>query len=309
MSADSDGDPPVGMDRYDGILPFDPRLYGPRDAISDLTAWVRLRDREILATVAVGVIALIAIHARYGIEIEIPNALPVFASALGIAALASIPITRKVIEMLWGEDHVSLVVLDAADGEIGVVDLSPARFKNMRVVDHAGDRKDSSFLREIQTWGGGRAFECDRYDPDQNIAVCSWMAGATNRDIRRHKHAVKYLKKELSREADKSLDILINAPEIIREQGSVAINDMIREAEGVTTPGEENSELYERMYDRTEAVDKSEDLLDDRGIDHDSIEEAIREFAEERGLDPDEDPDQLLASANGHSDQEVSADE
>jgi hypothetical protein len=269
-----------------GILPFDPRHYGPIDIYRDTAAWVSKRDRELLAVGTILLIALIGIHARYGIEIEIPRWAPVMIGSSVASMLIGIYPVRRVVEVLWDSENIPIVILDAGDGDLGVIEVSPTRFRDMRVIDHDGDEHDSSFLREIQLASGSRAYEVDHYHPDRNVAICSWMSGATNRDIRRHKHSVRYLKEQLSKEADKSLDALVNAPEVLREQGAVIANSMIRTAEGVDTPTEESTDIYDKMWSRVEETDKSEELLADRGLD-DDFESALSSWIEEQdGLDP-----------------------
>ena len=265
-----------------GVLPFDPKEYGPFDLWSDIKSWMSHRDRELLAVGVIGAIALGVANVRYGVSISIPAWVRVYIGSVIAALLIGIYPVRKAVETLWDSEMVPLVVLDAANGDLGVIELSPARFRDLTVVDHGGDRHDSSFLREISLMGGRRAFEVDDYDPERNVAVSSWMSGATNRDIRRHKHTVSYLKEELSREADKSLDALVNAPEVLREQGAVIANSMIRTAEGVESPTDESADVYDQMWERVEQTDRSEELLQDRGMSGDSIEEALGRWASDR---------------------------
>jgi len=265
-----------------GTLPFDPRQYGPFDLWSDIKSWMSSRDRELLAVGVIGVIGLAVANARYGVSISIPGWVRIYIGSVIAALLIGIYPVRKTVETLWDSEMVPLVVLDAANGDIGVIELSPARFRDLTVVDHGGERHDSSFLREVSLMGGRRAYEVDEFDPERNVAVSSWMSGATNRDIRRHKHTVKYLKEELSREADKSLDALVNAPEVLREQGAVIANSMIRTAEGVESPSEESADVYDQMWERVSDTDRSEELLQDRGMEGDSIEEALGRWAQDR---------------------------
>ena len=265
-----------------GVLPFDPRQYGPLDCWSDIQSWISHRDRELLGVGALLTAVYGVLWIVYGVSISIPSWIPVFAGSVIAALIIGIYPVRKAIETLWDSEMVPIVVLDAASGDLGVVELSPARFRDLTVVDHGGERHDSSFLREVSLMGGRRAYEVDQYDPERNVAVSSWMSGATNRDIRRHKHTVRYLKEELSREADKSLDALVNAPEVLREQGAVIANSMIRTAEGVESPTDESSDVYDQMWERVEETDRSEELLQDRGMEGDSIEESLGRWAQDK---------------------------
>ena len=264
------------------MIPFDPTVVGPADVYRGAKAWLRAYVRVLILGAVVLTGVYVYANAKHGYTLpDVPTPALVFAFAMfGGAAVGYLP-AKRLVNWLWREESVQLVELDADDGDLAVIEISPDRFSDMTVLDHHGDERPSTYLHEIRLASGGTGYEVDKYDREENVAVSSWMAGATNRDIRRHEKAVAWIKKELSREADKSLDALVNAPEVMRAQGSVIANTLIRAVEGVEKPGEDEAGVYQQMYDVVEEADVTGDLLEDRETQN--VDEAIRSMTEEDG--------------------------
>lgn len=259
-------------------LPFDPAQTGPVDVYQGAKAWLHEYTRILLGGAVVLTVAYLYANSRYGYTLpDVPQWVLVLVVAMFGGALVGYVPARKLVDWLWHEETITLVELEADDGDLGIIEISPDRFSRMTVLDHKGDERPSTYLHQVRLLSGGSAYEVDRYLPEQNVAVASWMAGATNRDIRRHEKAVKWIKKELSREADKSLDALVNAPEVMRSQGKVIANTLIRAVEGVEKPGEDDAGVYNQMYDVVENADVTGDLLEDRGTD--DVDASIRKMS------------------------------
>lgn len=269
---------------------FDPTQTGPLDLFRAFKEWFA---RNALYLFVAGV-ALLATRwyliAKYGFESpDVPTWMWVVALAATAGILLGFYPVLLAINSLWSKDDEPLVELDPDTGDLAVLDLAPDRFENMTVVDHNGKIRSPSYLHEIRLASGRKAVEVDEYYPEENVAVASWMAGATNRDIRRHEKATSWIKRELSREADKSLDALVNAPEIMRAQGSLIANTLIRTVEGVEKPGDDEAGVYERMYEVVEEADVTGQLLEDRGVE--DVDEAIKAMSNGDSEDEENDFD------------------
>jgi hypothetical protein len=106
---------------------------------------------------------------------------------------------------------------------------------------------------------GSSAYELERLDEEDGIAVASSMAGRSNSDIRRDRHEIGSIKTELVREADKAIEFLVRAPNILRHQGEEIGNELIRVYSDVVNPG--GGDLHDRLREARERSDPSDDLL------------------------------------------------
>lgn len=280
-------------------MSFDPRRTGPLDLARQTHRWASENARELGGGGLVILVVAMFTKAQFGWELpEVPNAVLVLMfAAIGGAVLGYYP-TKALINWLYSEDTEILVELDGSSGDLGVIEISEDRFSRMTVLDHDGNEQSTAFLHTVSLKSGRTAREVDHYDPETNTAVASWMADATNRDLRKHKHGVDYVKRQLSIEADKSLDALVNTPEVLRAQGSVIANSMIRAVEGVETPGNEEAQIYKQMWDTVESEDISGDLLSDHETD--DVDSAIREFVEEEGLEESSRTEDLIERVKGN---------
>lgn len=255
--------------------------------------WRRTGPREVVARQRRKIQSLpawqqgLAAAAIVGGYAYVRPSLPPEARLLGltamVGALAALVPAKLVIEEILSDDYVLLEELHPVDGDRATRKLSRDRFEDLRVVDYDGRDRDTSYLVEVSRLVDAdewvRAFEVDRYYPDSNLAVASYMAGASNADLRRFERAVWEIKSELSREADRSLEEIVQAPEARRRAAAAAVQRMIEAAEGIEAPGS-HSMIDELDQLRREAEKSVDDLLADRGIDD----------LEERLSDGDEDP-------------------
>jgi polyhydroxyalkanoate synthesis regulator phasin len=184
---------------------------------------------------------------------------------------------RGVVNVLWSDESHTLVDIDPVDGDVAVYELSDYQFTDLTVEGSEGEEvaNPATSLHEVRLSSGGTGYEVESYDPETNTASVSWMAGATNIDVRRHKRMVDVIIEELSVEAERSLDEIIEAPELMRQHGSEVVNEMIQIAEGERSPGE--GSVAESIGELTrEQHDQTDSLISDRGID--DIEARIEEL-------------------------------
>jgi hypothetical protein len=274
-----------GSDPSDELLrpewpPFDYERIGPRDLVSILLYWAKERLPYLF-----GAGVLLVGGYGYGqsagwwgaIEIPVEVWVVLFA-ALGAVVIGWIPV-RKGLDLIWSDENYHLVDVDPVNGDLTVYELSQYTFQQLDVRDSSGDIIDNPNsqlrLHEIQLGDRGRAYEVDHYDPDANEAQVSWMADVDNVQIRRHQRAVDIIRSELSKEAERSLDEIIEAPEAIRQHGSAVVNEMIRLAEGERSPGDGSvaDEIGAIVEDQQ---DQTQDLIEDRGIDN--LQQRIEEM-------------------------------
>ncbi|ELY85059.1 hypothetical protein [Natrinema gari] len=262
------------------IRDFDPSETGPIDLADETIDAVRQRPvwQPILAfALAAGI--------WFYFDLSVPVELWILLfSAIGGVAVAAFPI-KKVIDWLRTDDDEILEAVDPRDGQKQIKALSPDRFANLVVIDQSGRVRDTDYLYD-ESINGRQTYECDYYLEESNIAVASWMAGASNSDLRRHKRGVDAIKRRLSIEAERSLDELIEAPEAIRQQGSAAVNRIVRIAEGERSPGDEGS-VAETMTDIVEnEQDNVDSILEDRTIG--DLEDEIKQLRDSTSIEVDD---------------------
>ena len=247
-------------------LPFDPAVVGPLDLVSMIIRWVEERLLWIIGITVVGSLGYAWLAVSYGISISIPTWVWVGTlSMIGGGLVTAYPV-RKLIDWMSSDDSYVLVDQSPVDGELGVYELSADRWSDLTVYDRNGTSRSTTYLHEVRLRSGGRGWEVDGYDPDQNVAVSSWMAGASNRDIRRHEKMVDLVKRELSAEAELAVDELIDAPEAIRSVGSEVAHEIIMTAEQIESPGRGSvSDRLSEIVQREE--EKVSDVLDDNTVD------------------------------------------
>lgn len=212
-------------------LPFDPTQTGPQDLVRDAKAWASDNSIVLIPSMAAVVIALIIVRP----EVSIPTWFKVFlAASIGASVIAYLP-GKTLIEFLYQPETVVLAEVDPASGDLAVHELSPDRFSEITVVDHDGTEKPQSFLHKIST-SKGVGYECDTYDIETNTATATWMAGASNHEIRASEHTVRRIQNDLSIRADRVFDLETNLEHVIREALSEIANSMIRTSQGMRVP-------------------------------------------------------------------------
>lgn len=242
------------------FVPFDPRKRGPFDVLRDyrakLSAFVEANSTVlILAAVA------LVLGAWY-LDVSLPP-IPTWVKVATVASvLVAIPIGSVLgIRLAAGLDTDERVLLSqqapiAGDQELKRV--APDVFDRMRIINHNGEERGSEFLKTVMI-NGQKAYEVDHYDEEENVAVASWMAGATNSEVRQSRARIDYIKTKAEEEADKALELLANHPMILREQGREVSMQLVKVAEGIEVP--EGDSLHERLQERLDASDPSDDLL------------------------------------------------
>lgn len=237
-------------------LPFDPSRIGPRDIVRGLLGWIGDHAVGVVATSIVSLFAYAWLNLTYGFAISLPTWLWVSILSIIGAGLITIYPIKRLIDWLDVEDSYTLVDQNPVDGELGVHELSAEKWSRLTVYDRSGETRSTNYLHQVTLLSGGTGYEVDGYDPGSNVAVSSWMAGASNRDFRRYERAVNLVKRQLSREAEISVDELIEAPEAIREVGSETVHEIIRVAEGIEAPSD--TVVSDRL---TELVESHEETV------------------------------------------------
>lgn len=272
----------VAVDQIDSVLrpewpPVDYQTVGPLDLVALLIYWSRQRIRYVAPAAL-----LIALGIGYGSangywSLEIPvEGWVVIISAVAAMGLGLYPV-RGVVDVLWSDESHTLIDIDPVDGDVAVYELSDWQFTDLTVEGSDGEEisNPSTSLHEVRLSSGGTGYEVESYDPEDNTASVSWMAGARNVEIRRHQRMVDVIIEELSIEAERSLDEIIEAPELMRQHGSEVVNQMIQIAEGERSPGE--ASVAESIGELTrEQHEQTDSLISDRGID--DIEARIEEL-------------------------------
>ena len=272
----------------DGRFGFDPTQVGPLDL---LALWNRRVGRfwEKNSRVLIGAaVALIIAAWHFGISFpEVPNWMLVGLLATLAAALPATWTGRRLAQALYKPNHELLSITNPVTGDQKLVFVAPERFDEMTVLNHNDKKRDRGFLHEIRV-NGRKAWEVDSYNREQNVAVASWQAGVSSRAIRRDRSRYDYIIGALEEEADKSLELLANHPNILRKQAAEVSNRIIQTAEGVEVP--DGGKLHERLSSMLEEADPSTDLLEGDDGD-DSDEEAA----------PDDGTIHARAAQNGSS--------
>lgn len=266
---------------------FDPARTGPIELANRLARWLSINIFRVLGVGLAGLVLTgIGVERGWFSIPSIPTAVWVLVfGALGGAVLGIYPMHRT-ITAIWDDSTVRLVELDPASGDLSVWSISEERFSDLAVIDHKGNQHDpSTFLNDIRLGSGELGYEVDAYSPEDNVAVSSWMAGVRNREIRRHERAIDYVKRELSVEADKTLDQLINSGDVLRQQGKAVGMHLIKAVEGVQTPDSGDTRLHEDMFTALDDHDETAELISGTGAR--DPERAIREFVEDE-VDVDE---------------------
>ena len=260
---------------------IDPKQTSPLELATRAYRWVETHIFRIIGLSLVGlIVAGIGIERGWFSAPSIPASVWVILGG-GVAGIALGAYPRwKVITGIWDDATVRLVELDPRSGDLTVWTLSEERYTQLNVIDHKGNTHDpSTYLNDIRLGSGELAYEVDGYEPESNVAVASWMAGVRNRELRRYERAIDYVKRELSVEADKTLDQLINSGDVLRQQGKAVGMYLIQSVEGVQTPDSGNMRLHEEMFSALDDADVTDELISDNaGRDP---EAAIREFVED----------------------------
>ena len=258
-------------------LPFDPREKGPKDVFDDSVAWIRARRFWVAGAIA----AIGALH--YWVGIEIPSIPP-----WGWVAIATAPFAVPI--GLWLGVRVGKVLspskgklvsqLDGKDGQQELLRISEERYRDLRVIDHDSNDRPRDYLRDV-TINGEAAIEADVYYPSHNVAVSSWQAGASNKDIRAHEHEIDQIKTEMDRAANEGLKTAMEGPQEVAAGVRHHSNVLIGAVEGVLTPAE--VDLFSVVEEPDEPGGSQEDHLA-------RIEAGLVEETE---------------TANGHDDEEI----
>jgi hypothetical protein len=261
----------INSEESSGLLPFNPHTTGPVDllraGIGSVIGFVRRRERELIASVLVLVIAQAVIYIRTGWVVSLPRipswiliGIGVFVFLLPFAAP-----TGWVLEKWFGSsDSIAVSVQDPLSGDQRIRYITPAMFEELDI--YSSDPRETAdpdvvgrdYLVRVAI-NGATAYELERLDEEEGVAVASSMAGRSNSDIRRDRHEIGAIKTELVREADKAIEFLVRAPNILRHQGEEIGNELIRVYSDVVNPG--GGELHDRLREARERSDPSDDLL------------------------------------------------
>ena len=234
-------------------LPFDPEETGPWDIYRSGKGWVTDHSKWLIGGGVLIAVALIVFQPDVSTP-EIPTWARVFvATGVIIAGVAYSP-AKKFVRYLHERQQVTLLELSPMEGDLAVHRLSPDRFAELTVVDGNDDRQGTNYLSKLTT-KAGTAFECKRYDAENNVAKASWLAGKSYKSIREKQKQLEHIETEQAREADKFLDLRVNHGSIIRRAYREVINRQIKQTEKMTVPdGEVISETIEDVIGDLDAT-------------------------------------------------------
>lgn len=273
------------------IIRLDPTEIGPFELAR--AKWESLKEwaRQPIISVALVLAAVAMVVAAWRFDVSIPEIPNWGWVAIGAFALAAVPswiIGQKITEELYSPPRITLSVLNVYNGDQRLVNLSPERFEDMTIVNHRGDEIGSERLREVLI-NGSRAYEVDIYDPVLNVATTSWQADRSNAEIR-HDHAtIREVKTEMDYEIDKIYDLLSQYPNAVRESLRDHVNEMVMISQDIQLPESVNRSLHDRVSERIEELDPSEELIQDKldgkeaaddsdgDVDRDNVEIAIED--------------------------------
>jgi hypothetical protein len=242
-------EPMYGMDAIeesDGsakgrLVPWDPRTVGPRDILNDVRGWLY---RYRLYALVVGIAAFGAVYVLGLPSPSVPEWWDVAVVAGGLAVALGYVSGKRTGTIFSNPQYMILDQLDAKTADQLTIRISNERWQDLRVLDHNAEEKPASYLKR-KSWNGEKAVECDCYYPEQNVAVASWQAGATNKELREYETKVDNVKTDLEAEANKAIEARVSAEEQSRKQAQEVVNELLEVYEGVTQPGE--SDLSERL--------------------------------------------------------------
>lgn len=240
-----------------GILPFDPRTTTPVEAGKMGLGWIAARRWWFVGGIVILGLAI------YFFEIPVPD-LPAWADVVGagllIAVVVGLPVGLRLGEIFAIQEGKVISQLDPIDGDQDLLLISMDRWRDLEVYDQTGQSRSRSFLEEVVI-NGAAGVEVDRYYPQENVAVASWLAGETNRDLRSYEQAVDRIKTQLEEEANAAIESEINAEEEGRRRGAEIGNYLVAVYEDIVEPGERDlAETLERVD--LEGEDPDEGLLD-----------------------------------------------
>lgn len=243
------------------LIPFDPRKIGPKELLAQktrgLTTFLARHGKVTIGAV----VALIVAGLYFGVPTpDVPGWAKVAVVVIVIAAPYGWFFAVRLARGLYNRDAILLSEQNSVNGDQRIIRLAPDRWEDLAVFDHEGKPRDRSYLHEVVI-NGERAFEVDAYDGDLNMAISSWMAGATNSEIRAHREQVGTIKTDLEEEADKAIEAIIHNPQTVREALKEASMEIVKVAEDVEIPGDRD--LSRSLAETLEDSEVSEDLLGD----------------------------------------------
>jgi len=276
------------------LVPWDPRTTGPKDIVDDVRSWLyRYRLYFLAVILAAGAIVYLT-----GLPSpSLPEWWDVALVAGGIAAGLGYVAGKRTGSIFSNPDYMILDQLDAKTADQLTIRISNERWQDLRVLNHNSEEKPASYLKR-KTWNGEPAVECDRYYPEENVAVASWQAGATNKDLREFETKVDSVKVDLEAEANKAIEARVSAEEQARNQAQEVVNELLEVYEGVTQPvdsnlvdrlgkvGSENPDTSDAKLEDVEAMLRAEGV-DTNGhaeaddLEDDAISTQLLERAEE----------------------------
>lgn len=286
----------------------DPKERGPVDIIAD--SWERLLEfvddnaKVLIPSAAAAFVAFVAIWVYFDLSRpSMPNWFWVAVITTIIAAPYGWILGKNMAAGLYESDVEVLSLQDPASGDQRLKKVDPDRFSEMTIVNHNDKQREHDFLHRVRI-NGVMCWEVDDYDPENNLAVASWMAGESNSSIRADRRQIRRIKNDLEREADKAMELMANYPEIIRKHAVEVANRLVKASVGIEIPN--GSKLHERLTKTIEDADPSEDLLsnNDADGDRDNDPDAV-----DLDLDADSDADLFDRAAAMARRQEASADD
>lgn len=250
------------------IRGHDLRRISPADALSMgcRRAWEGYARNRIY--IAIGTIVLTTLVAYLWITTPwspglpgLPNWLLTIIIGTIIATIVFAPYGVLLTDKLYHADEVPIVEVSAKTGNVRIGTIDPMTWRDVRIVDQNGVERDKSYLQQI-TVNGREAYEVDCYDADSNRAVASWMAGATNAQIRRHAKSIDRAKTAMERDSNKALEMAADYPGHVRDGVSEIGNHLIRVLQADQMPSEESLSLA--LSEAMEDAEQTSDLLSDR---------------------------------------------
>jgi hypothetical protein len=267
------------------IFGVDPTVIGPRELArrkkEQLIEWARQPIISVALVAVAGLLGYGLMTAGVSIP-EAPNWVSVALITFAVGSVVAWRVGGKLASEIHETETVTLVELNVYNGDARIIQLAPERFRDVTVVNHHWDPGEEPMedaivgrerLHEISI-NGTRAFEVDKYDPVLNVAVGSWQMDRASIDLRRDHEQIEQIKTEMEDQIDTVYEVLSREHTIIRQAVMEQVSEITAKMHDGTMPEDARVETY----------DEVSDLLDERGIDDELLDEADSEGDANRDL-------------------------
>lgn len=210
-------------------------------------ASVLVRDRwRIFGLLLVGG----AIGAIVGFELTIPRWLRLFAVAGVVAAVLGYPVAARVVAWLFRPGYTYLLSVDARGSDLELWQLPPSTWREIVVED--GE------LFQVQA--SAPAWECETYDPEENVATGTWRGSASDLELIADRERIDEIRGVLEELAKEGLTLRVKQSGIIRSAVRGIVMSFVEGFERSSFyDGEQIEAAVDDALDRWSSEDEDED--------------------------------------------------